>query len=839
MVRLALATLRFRRGGFVGALVAVVLAVALVVSAAAIVGSTLRAGTPVDRLAAAPVVVAGRQSLHLSGGQNDAELRERVRVDARLARRLRRVPGARRVVADRTVAAVVAAPDGRRLTGGADSTPVHGWSSAVLEPLALVAGRSPRATSDAVLDRDLASAWSLRPGSRLRLSTPFGALVVIVAGIAAPAPTHGPSADPAVYLRDDVAAELSGSPGRADLLAVLPVPGTDPASLALRVRAAVAPLGLDVLTGPRRGDAESLTGRLARSDLLSGLSVLGSLAAFVSVFVVASAFALSIQQRHRELALLRTIGATPVQVRRLVAAEALAVSLLGAALAVPLGFAIAYEERALFVHAGMLAPGFQLAVGWIPAALGTAVAVVATQVAAFASGRRASRIRPMDALREASVEQRPLTRLRALAGVAALLLGIVVFASTSHDVSGGGGDDAPASGVVWMLAATLLGPALALPFVVAAGPLLERLANGPGLLARANLRRLTSVATPLMLTVSLACALLVSRAVVRDATRGQVARSVVADRVLVPAGDGLAPGTAAAVRRLPGVAAAVGTLPTQVLVATGGGSATELPAQAVDASGLARVVDLGVVSGSLATLRAGGVAVAERRARALGWHVGDRVGLWLGDGTRVRLRVAALFRRPAGFAEIVLSRSVVDRHVTSAFDRAVFARVRDGRGLAAYATAHPATRLLTRDGYVRRVDADLRRQAVAVYLLLGVVVLFSGIAAVNALAAAISDRARELELLRLVGASRKQLGRMVRLEVALTVVFATVLGVATAGPGVAVFSYGKTGSFVPHPPVWIWLGLPSAAIALGMAASVLPTRRALRVGRGSVTVGME
>jgi putative ABC transport system permease protein len=147
--------------------------------------------------------------------------------------------------------------------------------------------------------------------------------------------------------------------------------------------------------------------------------------------------------------------------------------------------------------------------------------------------------------------------------------------------------------------------------------------------------------------------------------------------------------------------------------------------------------------------------------------------------------------------------------------------------------------VLGRNGYLARISAGVRRQSIAAFLLLGLVVVFAAVAAVNALAMAISERARELELLRLIGASRRQLRRMIRFEVMLIVVVATAIGMMTAAPGVVVFSYGKTGSFVPQVPVWVYAALPLGAALLALGASIPPTRRALRVGRGSVTAGLE
>ena len=85
------------------------------------------------------------------------------------------------------------------------------------------------------------------------------------------------------------------------------------------------------------------------------------------------------------------------------------------------------------------------------------------------------------------------------------------------------------------------------------------------------------------------------------------------------------------------------------------------------------MIDLGVASGSLSDLRGSTRSPSAARQReGFGWHLGDRVRLWLGDGTPVTLRVVATFARPLGFADIVLPRALVARHVTDALDDAVF-----------------------------------------------------------------------------------------------------------------------------------------------------------------------
>src|SRR5262249_40071451 len=281
--------------------------------------------------------------------------------------------------------------------------------------------------------------------------------------------------------------------------------GWSAGDLAGRVRAALDDPDVRVLTGGKRGEAESPESAVARDDVVAGLTVFGVLAAFIAVFVVAGTFALSVQQRQRELALLRAIGATPRQVRRTVAAEALLISLAATVVAAPLGVLVAHLEQGLFARAGIVPEHLELVVGPLPFVIGLLAAVLTTQLAAFASARRAARVRPTEALREAATSQRAASLVRVLTGVAALAVGVGVLVMLAGGSSGG--EDAPAATMVLMVAAALLAPVVALPFVTLLGLPAALLGRAPGLLAHANtrasLRRAASVATPLMLAVSL------------------------------------------------------------------------------------------------------------------------------------------------------------------------------------------------------------------------------------------------------------------------------------------------------------------------------------------------
>src|SRR5439155_3177809 len=158
-------------------------------------------------------------------------------------------------------------------------------------------------------------------GARLHLASSGPPRTVTVVGVARP--RHPVGQGTAIFLTDAEAARLAGHTGRVDAIGVLAGPGLD----ASRVRAAAR--GAVVLTGDARGKAESPELGEARTRLIAVAASFGGLALFIAVFVVAGTMGLSIQQREREIALLRAVAATPGQIRRMIAWEAALVGLVG------------------------------------------------------------------------------------------------------------------------------------------------------------------------------------------------------------------------------------------------------------------------------------------------------------------------------------------------------------------------------------------------------------------------------------------------------------------------------------------------------------------------------
>src|SRR5215207_3672999 len=149
MLRLALLTLRGRRGPFAGAFVAAAVASALVMACGTLLATGLGAQAPVERYAAAGVVVAGVQDAAVAAGTDEDHvlLRERARIDARLVARLAALPGVRTAIADSAAPARLFGP--RDALGEPEA--LHPWPTAALGGVMLRAGRPPRADGELVV----------------------------------------------------------------------------------------------------------------------------------------------------------------------------------------------------------------------------------------------------------------------------------------------------------------------------------------------------------------------------------------------------------------------------------------------------------------------------------------------------------------------------------------------------------------------------------------------------------------------------------------------------------------------------------------------------------------
>jgi putative ABC transport system permease protein len=594
-------------------------------------------------------------------------------------------------------------------------------------------------------------------------------------------------------------------------------------SLLTLISAATAkvPAGLSVTETQRARD-----GYGAAAALLGNTLGLGT---FVAVFIVSSTFAFTVVQRRRELALLRLVGASRRQVRRLLFGEALLLGLIGSGLGVLTGLPVLRLQAWMLCRFDLVPAGFSSTWRpWIVAvSVGTGV-VIAVGGVAVASGR-AARVRPVAALREAGGDTRVMTVPRWLLGGVFLAGGIAMLIL----ITAVGGDAAVAlalcSCMVLVVAVAAFTPLLLpvaswLPRLFATGPL-GRLAHAN---LRAGTRRSATTAAPVIVLFAFVVGMAGSLDTLGAATRHQTSQALRGD-LIVTANQEITPRLAA----VDGVA----VVSEEVPVSFGLGSVDDGKIEYDSSDGLSvspaaytRTHRLDVTAGDLADLRGDTVAVIGSH-----WHVGAMLRTKIAGQLRP-LRVVARLPATIDGPEFLLppglgvERGDARRYTIEVTPGAAPAAVADrlrAAGLGSGATVDTAA------DWVRHDAADQQRVNVDVMIaLLGMAMVYTVIAMVNAVVIAAADRRGDFATARVSGLTRGQVVRMALWESAAVVGVGLFLGALTASATIVSLTLavrnmiGQTVLSIPWPLV--------VAVALGSfvvvgATTVITALTATRV----------
>ncbi|MFI6286129.1 FtsX-like permease family protein [Streptomyces sp. NPDC051018] len=805
MLSVALQTLRTRWITFVGGFVALALGVGLIATTGLALASSLDAPEHgPERFARASAVLRPPDTLRVP-----TPVGERVKPlaapKAVTPEQAAKAAAAGRTVEDRSFPV--------RAEGGPRELVGHPWSTAAFAPYELSSGRAPRAPGEVVVTGD----WA-KPGQSVR--TARGKFTVV--GTA-----RDLGFEDAVFYTDRQAASLSP---RIDQLAV-----EGPAG---EVRAAVG--GLRVLTGEDRRFADADPDRDGQA-LVAVNAMLGTAAGmtgFVSVFVVASTFAFAVAQRRREFGLLRTAGATPGQIRRMVTAEALLIGVLASAAGCALGAWGAPRLAAYLVDNEVAPPWFTIGDDTWPYHLAFWTGLLVALAGVVAASWRAGRVGPAEALRDASVDTRTMTWGRWLFGGGLLVAGIgtLVFALMSQPGELLHRKTYTSRPMLLITAFALLAPVLVRPLTRLLAWLPAQLPGAGGMLVRENaaagVRRTAAVAAPVLVMVALAGSLLGATATLNEAKATEVRERTAADFVVTGAGPGGFDRAAVErMRQIPG-ARVTPSAESAVFVLEEGVALIRSDARAVEPAGLGAAFDLPLAAGTAAGLDDRSIIVNDEWERHT---VGDTVDVWLGDGTRASLTIAAVMRTGTGGNGVYITpRNAagapvdrVDVTLAAGADRAAVAE-----GLREAADPLGAS-VRSREAWIAASYPETSRQTRVGYLVvLGIALLYTGIALANTLVMAASDRVRELAVLRLAGATGAQVLRLVAAEAAMVVVVGGVLGTVVAGLNLAGLwaALGVLGAGSPVVVPWETLGAAVGACGvIAVVCAVVPAGLSLRI----------
>ncbi|MFD9909074.1 FtsX-like permease family protein [Streptomyces sp. NPDC059063] len=226
---------------------------------------------------------------------------------------------------------------------------------------------------------------------------------------------------------------------------------------------------------------------------------------YMSVFVVASTMGTAVVQQHRELALVRSIGARPRQVRRAVAAQALAASVPAALAGFALGGLLARVWFAGMVRHGLVPAEVSFRFSWLALPVCLGVAVVTSVLAAVLSSVRFSLLRPARALDEAAAGRRGLGALRAPLGLLAVAGAVCLSVVLSRQPADEASEGAFLVLILFCVGAGLLGPRLIGPAAWLVSAVVGRFGGASARLAMRNVRsqprRFSAAVVPLLLVV--------------------------------------------------------------------------------------------------------------------------------------------------------------------------------------------------------------------------------------------------------------------------------------------------------------------------------------------------
>ena len=689
-----------------------------------------------------------------------------------------------------------------------------------VSPFRLASGRAPQGPGEVVVDVATARAAGLAVGDEVTVLFTGPARTFRIVGTV----TFGGKEDVggSTFALFDLptAQQVLDRQGRLDDVVVSAQEGVESAELVRRLDGAL-PDTVEVTTSEARAEERSDTARRGLSIVNTSLTAFALISLGVGSFIILNTFTIVVAQRTRELALLRALGASRRQVRRSVLVEAAVVGLLASAVGAAAGVGLAVGLRSLVESFGLDLPGSGLVVKprslWLPVVVG----VIVTSVAAWLPARKAGRLAPLAAMRE--VEQvAPGLRRRSIAGGILLVLGVLLGFL----------------GVPFVL----IGVALLAPLVVprlagVVGAPARRLGNLPGRLglenAVRNPRRTASTASALMVGLGLVVAVAVVADSAVSSFGGALDQSVKADFIVDSSSSTLSPELGRRLAQRPELAA---VSPMRFGDFELDGRTESLTA--VDGRTFGSVMDLRVSEGGLAAIVDGGVLVSETKMTEKGWRVGETLAMKFAR-TGVRpIRIDGTYAEDTledqGF---VLSLRDFEANYTDQLDVRVLATVEPSSTSAQARAAieeviagFPNARVEDRAGYKAQAKSQVDTVVALVAVLLGLAVIIAVLGIVNTLALSIVERTRELGLLRAVGMSRGQLRAMIRWESVIIAVVGAVLGLLV-GMQLGATMARALGDFiqaVTYP--WARLALFVVfAVLAGMAAAVVPARRAARL----------
>ncbi|HWG56233.1 MAG TPA: FtsX-like permease family protein [Gaiellaceae bacterium] len=844
MIRFALKGLLARKLRTALTAIAIVLGVAMVSGTYVLTDSIDEAFNSIftDVREGATAIVTGRSAFDITEGSGasappfDEALLERVRAVDGVAQAEGSVDHETTQLIDREGEAIV--------SGGA---PNFGFSIANAEspfnPLTLVSGEWP-GPDEVVIDRKTAESEGYAVGDRIGVQAEGPVEQLTISGIVLFG-SSGASIGGATLAGFDLptAQRLFDKEGKLDEIAVAAEPGIEPEALIAELEE-VLPETTRVVSAMQQAQEDATETNEFITFLRGFLLAFAGIALFVGSFVIANSLAITIAQRTREFATVRTLGGSRRQVLGSIVLEALVVGTLASVVGLFAGLGLAKLLFGIFDAVGFTLPNSGLLLETRTVVVSLLVGIVVTLLASLRPAIRATRVPPIAAVREGATLPEPrFARFRAVGSVLTIALG---FASLAYGLFG---DDLGTTQLLaWMgLGALLIFVGVALfaqrivrPVAYAVGWPATRIGGAAGRLARDNARRnpqrTASTAAALMIGLALVTLVAVLAKGITSTFTESVDELFRGDYAIT-AQNNFSPipvAAAEAAAQVPGVEA-VGSVRTAEAQVFGEPEFITAVTDDID-----RVMELTWVEGSQAifgNLGPRGAFVDDGFAEEHGLAVGSPIELLTPAGKTIELEVRAIFEPPTGgspFGPVTFSADTFDANYDSPRNLYSFIETRGGAtdentaALAAALEAFPNAKAQTRDEFVDNQISGLSSVLNILYVLLALSVVVSLFGIVNTLVLTVFERTRELGMLRAIGMTRRQVRRMIRHESVITALIGGALGIVL-GIVLGALLVARVEFIDFSLPIVQIVVFALLTIVVGIIAAIFPARRAARL----------
>ncbi len=631
--------------------------------------------------------------------------------------------------------------------------------------------------------------------------------------------------------------------GKLDQIRAKAKPGVTPEQLAGEI-SGILPQGTQVRTGDAQAKEDAKDTESFLNFLQDFLLAFGGIALFVGSFVIANSLSITIAQRTRELATLRTLGASRRQVMGSIVTEALVMGVLSSIVGILVGLGLGTGLFKLFDAVGFTLPNNGLVLHTRTVVVALAVGILVTLLASLRPALRATRVAPIAAVREGAAL--PPTRFARLRAVGSILLTGLGFAALVYGLFGSGLSTTQI--LVYMGVGTLLiffGVALlsarvARPLAWALGWPATKVGGAPGSLARDNARRnpqrTASTASALMIGLALVTLVSVLAAGITKSFRGAVddlwisGYAITAENNYSPIP--ISAGQAAA--KTPGVVAIANVRTGDAQIFGDVQYSTAVNPEAVG------IFNMKWIDGSdqvIARLGSDGAFVEQDYAKSHLLDVGSTFTLTSPSGRSKAFVVKGIFDPPVGgspFGHVTISTSAWDRLYEQPMNLYSFVRMQGGENAANKAAleqqlaSFPNAKVQTKEQFIDNQIGGLNAVLNVLYVLLALSVVVSLFGIVNTLVLTVFERTRELGMLRAVGMTRRQVRRMIRYESVITALIGGSLGIAL-GIVLGVLLVTRVNEIVFSLPVGQVIVFALATVVVGIVAAIFPARRAARL----------